>query len=167
MIDYKKMKNIMVAMTVALGLIMSACDITIDETDSLITEGSSDVFNGVENPGSSIDNLYNTLSGGGQMDSQEELYAMSVATTDEQLVPTRGTDWGDNGVWRTLHTHTWSSTHRDVIALWNNKNALVLRSAEIIDPLSEATPAQVAQAKFMRAYAMWIIMDAYGQVPYR
>src|SRR6187549_562322 len=101
------------------------------------------------------------------MDSQEELYALSVATTDEQLVPTRGTDWGDNGVWRTLHTHTWSDTHRDIIALWNNKNAAVLRATEVIDPLSNASAEQVAHAKFMRAYNMWLIMDAFGQVPFR
>lgn len=167
MIDYKKMKNKIFIMTVALGLSMSACDLSIEETDSLITEGASDVFNGVENPAGSVDNLYNALSGDGQMNTQEELYALTVATTDEQLVPTRGTDWGDNGVWRTLHTHTWSDTHRDIVNLWNNKNAAVLRATEVIDPLSNANAELVAQAKFMRAYNMWIIMDAFGQVPFR
>jgi starch-binding outer membrane protein, SusD/RagB family len=152
-------------------VIMTSCSLNIDETDSLITEGGSAVFNGVENPGASVDNLYNNLTGAegqpGQMNTQEELYALTEVTTDELVVPTRGTDWGDNGVWRTLHAHTWGPTHRDVIAVWNNKNRAVLRATEVIDPLSNSTEEQIAQAKFMRAYNMWIIMDGFGQVPFR
>jgi len=94
MIDNKNMKSKIGAGIIMLGLIMSSCSLDIEETDSLITEGSSDVFNGVENP-------------------------------------------------------------------------IVLRATEIIDPLSAANAEQLAQAKFMRAYCMWIIMDAYGQVPFR
>lgn len=151
--------------TASIALLLSACSLVIDETDSLITEGASDVFNGVENPAGSIDNMYNTISS--QVATQEELFAVAEVTTDILVVPTRGTDWGDNGVWRTLHAHTWGPTHRDVINIWNNKNGLVLRATEVIDPLSKATPEQVAHAKFIRAYNMWIIMDCYGQVPFR
>jgi starch-binding outer membrane protein, SusD/RagB family len=152
-----------------LGILFCSCSLDIKETDSLITKGESSVFNGVEKPSASVDNLYNNLSSGNpsQMNTQEELYAMSEVTTDEQIVPTRGTDWGDNGVWRTLHTHTWGPTHRDVVNLWNNKNGAVLRATEIIDPLSKATAEDIAHAKFMRAYNMWLILDAYGQVPFR
>jgi starch-binding outer membrane protein, SusD/RagB family len=165
-------KNRLNAPAIMLGLIMCSCSLDIEETDSLITEGASDVFNGVENPASSVDNLYNNLSSDGgsgpsQMGTQEELYALTEVTTDEQLVPTRGTDWGDNGVWRTLHMHEWGPTHRDVVNVWNNKNAAVLRATEIIDPLSDASDEEIAHAKFMRAYNMWIIMDGFGQVPFR
>src|SRR5690606_38641346 len=99
--------------------------------------------------------------------TQEELYALSEVTADVLVVPTRGTDWGDNGVWRTLHAHTWGPTHPFINNLWNNKNGAVLRASEIIDPLSESTVEQIAQAKFMRAYNMWIILDCFRQVPYR
>jgi starch-binding outer membrane protein, SusD/RagB family len=167
MTDFKKINYRLSARTLILGLVMCSCSLDIDETDSLITKGPSDVFNGVASAAGSVDNLYATLTGGGQFDTQEELYAMTEVTTDEQLVPTRGTDWGDNGVWRTLHTHDWTPSHRDVVNLWNNKNGLVLRATEIIDPLSKATAEQIAHAKFMRAYCMWIIMDAFGQVPFR
>jgi hypothetical protein len=171
MIDYKNMKYRIGTRAVILGLILSSCSLDIEETDSLLTEGASDVFNGVADPQGSVDNLYNNLRGQdgqpAQMNTQEELYALSVVTTDEQLVPTRGTDWGDNGVWRTLHTHDWSDTHRDIVNVWNNKNAAVLRATEVIDPLSNASAAQIAHAKFMRAYNMWIIMDCFGQVPFR
>lgn len=152
---------------VILTVLLSGCSLDIEETDSLITEGGSAVFNGVENPAASVDNLYNNFSTGGQANTQEELYALSEVTTDEQVVPTRGTDWGDNGIWRTLHAHTWGPTHNFITQVWNNKNSAVLRATEIIDPLSNATPEQVAHAKFMRAFNMWVVMDCFGQVPFR
>ncbi|ELR71503.1 SusD, outer membrane protein [Fulvivirga imtechensis AK7] len=158
-------KNRLLISAVLLSFLLSSCSLDIDETDSLITEGGSSVFNGVENPAGSVDNLYNNISG--QIASQEEMYALSEVTSDILLVPTRGTDWGDNGVWRTLHAHTWGPTHRDIVNVWNNKNGAVLRATEVIDPLSKATVEQVAHAKFVRAYNMWIIMDYYGQVPFR
>jgi hypothetical protein len=148
-----------------LGLIMGACSLHVDQTDTLETKGASDVFNGVVSPSGSLDNLYNKLTG--EVGNQEEQYAMGEVTTDEMMVPTRGTDWGDNGVWRTLHAHTYGPTHRDVVNLWNNKNGSVLRANEIIDPLSKSPADIVAHAKFLRAYNMFLLMDAYGQVPYR
>lgn len=161
----KIIKSGLYLQSAALALLLSACSLEIEGTDSLITEGPSDVFNGVENPATTIDGMYGTLSD--QFYSQEELFAISEVTTDILLVPTRGTDWGDNGVWRTLHAHTWGPTHRDVINVWNNKNGLVLRATEVIDPLSNATTEQIAHAKFIRAYCMWVVMDCYGQVPFR
>ncbi len=165
MINNLKIKNRPWIPVVVLGVLMSSCSLDIDETDSLITEGGSSVFNGVENPAGSVDNLYNGITG--QIGSQENIYSLSEVTSDILLVPTRGTDWGDNGVWRTLHAHTWGPTHLFVRNVWNNKNSAVLRATEVIDPLSGATADQIAQAKFVRAYNMFWVMDCYGQVPFR
>jgi starch-binding outer membrane protein, SusD/RagB family len=148
-----------------LAFMVPSCDLEIAEDDSLILEDESTVFQGVESVTGTIDNIYNNISG--QSGDQGGLYALTEVTTDELLVPTRGTDWGDNGVWRTLHTHTWSSTHPYVVGVWNDKNSAVLRATEVIHPLSAATAAQVAEAKFLRAYNMWIVMDFWGQVPFR
>jgi hypothetical protein len=150
---------------VLLGLFMTACSLDIDESDSLITEGASDIFNGVEDVDAALATIYNNISG--QAGDQANLYAMTEVTTDELLVPTRGTDWGDNGVWRTLHVHTWDANHGHILQVWNDKNGGVLRCTEVIDPLSEANAAQIASAKFARAYNMWIVLDFWGQVPFR
>lgn len=148
-----------------LGFLLNSCSLDIQETDSLITKGTSAVFNGVENPAGSLDNIYNNIRG--QAENQENLYSLTEVSTDELLVPTRGTDWGDNGIWRTVHVHTWGPTHNHIISVWNEKNSAVLRCTEVIDPLSKATAAQIAEAKFARAYNMWIVMDFWGQVPFR
>jgi starch-binding outer membrane protein, SusD/RagB family len=147
-----------------LMLIAPSCNLEIEETDSFQTAESVQ-FDGVENPAASLDGIYNDISG--QTGDQGGLYALTEVTTDELVVPTRGTDWGDNGVWRTLHAHTWGPTHQYVVGVWNDKNAGVLKSTEVIHPLSNSTAEQVAHAKFTRAYNMWLVMDLYGQVPFR
>ncbi|MCB0487963.1 MAG: RagB/SusD family nutrient uptake outer membrane protein [Cyclobacteriaceae bacterium] len=159
------MRNRRLISAVLLAFVVSSCSLDIDETDSLITEGSSDVFNGVTDPGSAITNLYNNISS--QAGDQANLFALQEVTTDELMVLTRGTDWGDNGIWRTLHQHTMGPNHAYINQVWNDKNSAVLRATEIIDPLTDATDEEIAQAKFVRAYNMWLVMDFWGQVPFR
>ncbi len=150
-----------------ISFLVVACDLEIEETDAVIDDTSvGTVFSGITDVDGAISNIYNDITG--QAGDQANLYAMTEVTTDELLVPTRGTDWGDNGVWRTLHAHTWSPTHNHVTTVWNDKNGAVLRASEILDPLTTgATPEQEAHAHFTRAYNMWIVMDFYGQVPFR
>jgi starch-binding outer membrane protein, SusD/RagB family len=148
-----------------LGFLFNSCSLDIKETDSLITKGASDVFNGVPDPAGSLTTLYKNIND--QSGDQAGLYALTEVTTDELLVPTRGTDWGDNGIWRTLHVHTFGPTHQYITNVWNDKNGAVLAATQVIDPLSKASPDQIASAKFVRAYNMWIVMDFWGQVPFR
>ena len=149
------------------GVFMVACtDLEIKETDSIISEGGGGAgFTGVENVDGAIQNLYNSIQG--HIADQAGWYALTEVSTDELLVPTRGTDWGDNGIWRTLHQHAWSPSHLYVFTAWNQMNQNIFNATEIIDPRSNATTAQLAEAKFLRAFAMHQIMDLYGQVPFR
>jgi starch-binding outer membrane protein, SusD/RagB family len=148
-----------------LAFMLPSCDLTIKESDSILIEDEGSVFDGVDDVAGSIDEIYNRMRG--QTENQGGLYALTEVTTDELLVPTRGTDWGDNGVWRTLHTHTWSATHPDIVGVWNDKNGNILRATEVIHEFSNANATQLAEAKFLRAYNMWIVMDFWGQVPFR
>jgi hypothetical protein len=162
-----KMKNIIrnrwLSSLICLGVLMTSCSLEIEETDSIIFEEGA--FDGVASVSGSLDNIYGNITG--QAGNQADLYSLTQVSTDEVFVPTRGTDWGDNGIWRTVHDHTWSATHNHILQVWNDKNSAVLRCTEVIDPLSNANPAQLAEAKFARAYNMWIVMDFWGQVPFR
>ncbi|WP_340199763.1 RagB/SusD family nutrient uptake outer membrane protein [Ascidiimonas sp. W6] len=150
-------------LTILSALFMFSCtNLEIDETDSLFTE--TGVFNGVPAE-SSLQQLYNDVYA--QLGNQENEFALMEVSTDELLVPTRGTDWGDNGLWRTLHAHTWTAAHPHVLNAWNNQNQNVFRASEIIDSRSTPTPQQEAEARFLRAFAMFNVMDLYGQVPFR
>ena len=162
------MKINLMKSTIVLGVLLgvSACtDLELEETDSIFREDTGEGFSGVGDVSSALVNNYNNLRG--QLDTQENLYALQEVSSDEMLVPTRGTDWGDNGLWRTLHQHTWDANHQFVLNTWNNNNRNVFNLSEIIAPESNANPQQLAEAKFLRAFSMYWIMDLYGQVPFR
>ena len=144
--------------------LISCTDLEIEETDSIISEGGGDSdFPGLSDPASALSDLYNKV--GGDFQTQENMYALSEVTSDELLVPTRGTDWGDNGVWRQLHTHTWTSAHLFIKNSWNNLNQNIFRATEIIESNPDAKV--LAEAKFLRAFNTFFVMDLFGSVPIR
>lgn len=153
---------------ILLGAVLSLCactDLELEETDSVFREDSGDGFSGITDVASSLASNYNAVRD--QLNTQENLYALQEVTTDEMIVPTRGTDWGDNGLWRSLHQHTWDANHQFLLNTWNAYNGNVFNLSEIIAPESNANPQQLAEAKFLRAFSMYWIMDLFGQVPFR
>lgn len=141
---------------------LSSCtDLEIEETDSIISDG----FQGLANPSSTVDELYNRLNG--QIGDQANLYALSEVTTDAALVPTRGADWGDNGLWRVLHSHSWNGQHQFIITVFNQYNGNQLLASQILDPRSNPSANDIGEASLIRAFSMWLILDLYGQVPFR
>ncbi len=144
--------------------VYSCTDLEIEETDSLIVNQTGE-FTGVADVDATLSGIYDALRG--QIATQANLYALNEVSTDELLVPTRGTDWGDNGVWRLLHSHSWSPIHPYVRDTWNGLNSNIFRTTEVIDERSNPSPQQEAEARFLRAWSMFWVMDLYGQVPFR
>ena len=158
--NYKTLKFSMFAL---LGFFaISACtDLEPEIRDSQLREGAGGVFV----PGSPADALVTNYKDLGAITDQANIYSLFDHTSDEMIPPTRGTDWGDNGVWRTLHAHTWDATHSYVLASWNQLNERVYRCNQTL--ASNPNAQQTAEAKFLRAFFMWQVMDLYGQVPFR
>jgi len=149
-------------LTLASVIGLTSCtNLEIEETDSIITEG----FQGLADPSSAIDGLYSSV--GGQYGDQGGFFAMQEVTTDAALIPTRGTDWGDNGLWRVLHQHAWNGEHAFIGAVWNSFNANQLVASQILDARSNPSAQNIGDASFLRAWSMWVILDNFGQVPFR
>ncbi|MBL0743623.1 RagB/SusD family nutrient uptake outer membrane protein [Chryseolinea lacunae] len=143
-------------------LMFSACtDLKNAETDSVIV-GSGGASENLD-PAALLDAIYK--SDIGSITDQAGIYSLYEHTTDEMIPPTRGTDWGDNGVWRQLYQHTWDPTHAYVLGAWNQLNQRVYKCNQIL--AAKPSPEQAAQAKFLRAFFMWHVMDLFGQVPFR
>jgi len=124
--------------------------------------GSRTVDQGGAASATDLNGVYTQLYG--QAD-QANTYALQEHPTDEMMGPTRGTDWGDFGTWRKLHTHTWTPTHNQVNDTWDQLNIGVYRASQVI---GRATDAKIkAEASFLRAYFMFQVVDLYGQAPYR
>ena len=60
---------------------------------------------------------YNSLNN--LVHNQERIFLLNEVTSDEALVPTRGGDWDDGGVFRVLHAHTWTPIHTYVKGTFN------------------------------------------------
>jgi starch-binding outer membrane protein, SusD/RagB family len=141
----------------------TACtDLANTETDSIVRASSGGATFTPGNPTELLTSAYKDLS---TYTDQANIYALGQHTSAEMIPPTRGVDWGDNGVWRTLDQHTWDATHSGVINAWNQLNQRVFKANEIIASNPSAT--QKAEAQFLRAFHMFHVMDYYGQVPFR
>lgn len=112
----------------------------------------------------------------GQMDDgtfvdHSQVFAMQEYTTDEALLPTRGSDWGDGGVWRTMHEFTWAPDNSIVTTTWNSLNAGITKSLTAITTVNNAKDFSqrtlfMAEARGMLAFYTYHTLDLFGQAPY-
>ncbi|MDP9040731.1 MAG: RagB/SusD family nutrient uptake outer membrane protein [Bacteroidota bacterium] len=96
---------------------------------------------------------------------QGAIFSLEENTTDESLVPTRGGDWDDNGVWRVVHNHTWNADHAQVLSVYNDLNKLNFDATNVL--AFKPSKEQAAEARFLRAYALYYLLDIYNQYPFR
>lgn len=101
-----------------------------------------------------------------------DYWGLQEMTSDEVIVPTRGTDWYDNGDWQQLHLHTWTADHGRMKNVWEALSQGISRANIAIyyigkftqDPTTER---YICEARFLRAYYMYLMNDLFGQVPFR
>jgi hypothetical protein len=91
-------------------------------------------------------------------------------TTDETVLATYGSDWQDGNRYRELHQHTWTKDNSGIGGLWyyltnmigvTNQTISVFNTA----PAGSAKTASVAELKTLRAFAYYMMMDSFGNVP--
>ena len=104
-----------------------------------------------------------------------DILSLQEATTDEMVVPTRGQDWDDGGMWRRTHLHSW--TYEDVYTNggWNfgfggvsTANRLIFQFQTLVDngQVEQATAdAFIAELETVRGFFYWQLIDLYGNVP--
>ena len=101
-----------------------------------------------------------------------DYWALQEVSTDEVIIPTKGTDWYDNGDWQKLHLQTWTADHGRMKNVWDALSQGVSRANTAIYyigkfPQNAKTEQYINEARFLRAYFMYLINDLFGQVPYR
>lgn len=145
------------------SLILFGCTDLNDAVEDGIGRESGEGSASIDNPVAALEGVYtqlNTLRGAGGT------FALMEHPSDELIGPTRGTDWSDFGVWRQLHAHSWDASHTELLTAWNQLNQGVFRATQVIDAES-ASPLVQAEARFLRAFFMFYVMDFFGQVPFR
>ena len=122
--------------------------------------------------------LYNYV--GGYEDSQglqgtcRGVYDLNTLTTDEALLPTRGGDWYDGGLWQGLFLHDWGVNNDVIAASWEYLYKVIVLSNKWIERLTELqnrkdAPAElknyVAEVRAFRAMYYYYLLDMFGRVP--
>ena len=149
-------KSVLFTSTVLLGVSCTNLDEEVLDGVVISNTGGSTV-----NSASILVSAYEGLRG---FQDQDKMFALDEMSTDALVGPTRGGDWDDNAKWRQLHTHTWAPDNIEIRNAWNSLLSQVHNCNLVID---NGTPAQVAQARFLRAFYYYNVIDLFGQVPYR
>lgn len=101
-----------------------------------------------------------------------DYWGLQEVSTDEVIIPARGTDWYDNGDWQKLHLQTWTPDHVRLKNVWEVLNQGVSRANTAIYyigkfPQTATTTQYINEAKFLKSYYMYLLCDLFGQVPFR
>jgi hypothetical protein len=156
-----KIKNVIFLVT---ALVFASCT-KLDEKVLDEVLGSS-----AQNPAGALAAAYDRLGDGTFVD-HGAVFSLQEYTTDEAILATRGSDWGDGGKWRSMHEFTWASDNPIVTDNWNMLTNGITRSLTAIKQVSESSIAQkslfLAEAKGLLAYYTYTTLDLFGQAPYR
>ncbi len=96
-------------------------------------------------------------------------FTLQEISTDEAILPYRGgTDWGDNGIYIGMHTHTHTSTDPNIRSTWLLILQGISRAITAINALPTSTDPSaktyLAEARGMRAYYSMLTLDLFGLV---
>lgn len=121
---------------------------------------------------STLGDAYQKFSNWGSGDGT---LALQEVSTDEMVVPTRGSDWDDGGNWRRLHLHTWTYEDYQTNDGWNfgfegvnTANRLIYQFETLIEngQLDQSVAASyIAELKTVRGFFYYYLLDTYGNVP--
>lgn len=103
----------------------------------------------------------------------DEAYNITEISTDEMIVPTRGSDWYDNGKWLDIHRQTFTPNSPagldNINSAWVNLFQGVARANVVLGALGKVNfadkPVVVAELRTLRAFYYYLLMDLFGGVP--
>ena len=123
-----------------------------------------------------VANLYSYIGGNansqGLQGTSRGVYDLNTFTTDEAIIPTRGGDWYDGGLWQALYTHNF---YVDPVGdTWNYLYKVIVKCNKAINRLDAYTGhfeertlrAWEAEVRALRAMYYYYLLDLYGSVPY-
>lgn len=163
MLHYKKIIKF-AAMSLTLVVMMGCTDLE-EELNSTLT--ISEVSSSLGTNGTSLllSATYSDLRSNFASGPLGNIDAMQEITTDEAVIQARGGDWDDNGVWRALHQHKWDADHVRIRNTFNGLNKMNFDATNVLG--FKPNEQQEAEARVLRAFALYSLLDMYGQYPLR
>src|SRR5664279_5331133 len=158
--NYLKTVTILLITTSAIGIGCTKLNQNLKNT--LTPTEASNAFNA----SLFLRNAYNDV-GAPYSQIANDVSALNDCSGDEQAVPTRKTDWGDNGAWIALHQHNWPVDDGEQLHIntWNDLNKINFDATNVLT--FNPSPEQIAEARFIRALSLYQLLDLFGQFPFR
>lgn len=161
------MSNILskITVTIALGTTLFGCTDLEEKVIDEVLGGES------ANPETAMASAYGQL-GEGTFTDHGNVWGLQEYPTDECMLPTRGSDWGDGGKWRALTEFTWGTNNDAVASTWNALTSGITKTLTAIESLNENEDFAnrdmfMAEARGLLAYYIYNTLDLFGQCPYR
>lgn len=115
-----------------------------------------------------LGNLYGMIgsdqAGEGLAGTYSGVYDLNTFTTDEAIMPVRGGDWYDGGLWERLYLHGWEKEEAPLKNAWSYLYKVIVLSNQAIRDLSSHSDWQ-QEARAVRALFYYYLLDMFGRVP--
>ncbi len=101
------------------------------------------------------------------------VYDLQTFGSDEAVLPTRGGDWFDGGLWQQMYCHSWTAGHDLPKNAWLYLYKVITQCNRSIEKLQvhkqllddELLNIYQAEVRALRAIYYWYLMDLFGPVP--
>ena len=124
-----------------------------------------------------VASLYNYIGaheeGEGLQGTCRGIYDYNTLTTDEAIIPIRGGNWYDGGLWENMYNHTWTATDTDLYNVWKYLYKVIVLSTKSLETIEKhkalLTEQQrvdyTAEVRAVRAMYYYYAMDMFGRIP--
>lgn len=124
-----------------------------------------------------VASLYNYIGGANESEGIQGtcrgIYDYNTLTTDEAMIPIRGGDWYDGGLWNAMYQHRWSADDQSLYDTWKYLYKVIVLANKSLDIISNKSAllsaAQQqeyrAEVRAIRAMFYYYAMDMFGRVP--
>ena len=124
-----------------------------------------------------VASLYNYIGGANESEGIQGtcrgIYDYNTLTTDEAIIPIRGGDWYDGGLWNAMYQHKWTADDESLYDTWKYIYKVIVlanKSLDIIDAKSSLLTANQkdqfkAEVRAVRALMYYEAMDMFGRIP--
>lgn len=100
------------------------------------------------------------------------IYHQQEMTTDEMIIPTRGSDWGDGGMWANIWYHEQKADDSKLNDAWNavyngvGKSNFIIYTLNNLNPAPATITSDLAEITAARSWFYYQGLDMFGNIPY-
>lgn len=136
------------------------------------------IYNNADNIyNNAVASLYNYIGSNQESEGLQGtcrgIYDYNTLTTDEAMIPIRGGDWYDGGLWENMYQHQWNANDIYFYNVWKYLFKVIVlsnQSLSIIDShrnllSDQQASAFSAEVRAIRALFYYYAMDMFGRIP--